>query len=424
MTPDTRVALRAWLVVALLWFVAFINFLDRTMLTTMHGSLVRAIPMTEAQFGLLSSVFLWVYGAILPFAGFLADRFSRRRVIIGSLFAWSVTTCLTAYATTYAQLLGMRLLLGISESCYVPAGLALIADYHRGPTRTLAMGVHQTGLVAGMMLGGLGGWLAERFTWSFAFSALGLPGLLYSVLLVFALRDAPRNEVGEDIGAEPVPPVHLGAALASLLSSGAFLLELAAVIVLGAGGWIIVGWLPTYVGEHFGLTQGVAGLSATGYLNGATAIGMIVGGVWTGRWCRTNLRSHLYVPAIGLCIAIPAMWVTANTSLFVTAMGGLIIFGITRTFFDVNLVPILCLVSDPRYRATGIGIISACSCITGGVMIYAVGALRDLHVDLSQVFSYLAVSLGLCVALILLIKIKPAPAISLPADGQSQSNAS
>ncbi len=407
--PPPPLSKRAWLTVAMLWPVAFINFVDRTMVTTMHGSLVSAIQLTEAQFGLLTSVFLWTYGLMIPLAGFFADRFNRRWVIIASLLGWSLTTCLTAYIHTFPQLLFMRVLLGITESCYVPAAMALIADYHRGPTRTFALGVHQTGMVAGMMLGGLGGWLSEHYSWRFAFTALGLPGLVYGVMLIFILRDAPAAAGSkEDKAAQP--PVQFGAALASLLSRRAFLLELAAVVVLGAGGWIVVGWLPTYIGERFNLSQGTAGFSATGYLNGAVAVGFILAGMWTSHWSRTNLRSHIYVPVIGLSVAIPAMLLTAGTDSLVIALAGLVVFGISRTCFDVNLVPILCLVSDPRYRATGIGVISAFSCFTGGIMIYLVGLLRDFNVNLGDIFSYMALSLLLCIGLLLMIRFKPSTA--------------
>ena len=136
MTPASQLLPRAWLTVALLWFVAFFNYLARIMITTMHGSILAAFPITEAQFGLLTSTFLWAYGILSPAAGFLSDRFSRSRVIIVSMLAWSVVTWLTSFARTFEQLLVMRALMGVCEACYIPAALALISDYHRGPTRS------------------------------------------------------------------------------------------------------------------------------------------------------------------------------------------------------------------------------------------------------------------------------------------------
>src|SRR6185369_9989106 len=137
----------------------------------------------------------WVYGLLSPFAGFLADRFSRSRVVLVSLFVWSLLTWLTGHAKSFEQLLVVRALMGISEAAYIPAALALIADYHRGNTRSLATGIHMTGIGVGAGLGGLGGWLAERHGWSYAFTIFGFIGVGYALVLVFALRDAPPERV-------------------------------------------------------------------------------------------------------------------------------------------------------------------------------------------------------------------------------------
>ncbi|RYE19997.1 MAG: MFS transporter, partial [Sphingobacteriaceae bacterium] len=160
---------KAWLTVGLLCVVGCLNYLDRTMIATMRESVVKAIPMTNAQFGLLTSVFLWVYGFLSPVAGFLADRFNRSRVIIGSLLVWSLITLSTSYVKTYEQLLITRALMGISEACYIPAALALIVDYHKGSTRSLATGIHIAGITLGSSLGFLGGWIAEKHSWTTAF---------------------------------------------------------------------------------------------------------------------------------------------------------------------------------------------------------------------------------------------------------------
>ncbi|MDP2338849.1 MAG: MFS transporter, partial [Bacteroidota bacterium] len=165
----TELPSRAWLIVFLLCIVGALNYIDRTMITTMRSSITEAIPMSDAKFGLLTAVFLWVYGILSPFAGFLADRFNRSRVIIMSLFVWSAVTWLTAYATTFEQLLATRALMGISEACYIPAALALISDYHKGTTRSLAIGIHMAGIMVGQSLGFIGGWIAEEHDWSAAF---------------------------------------------------------------------------------------------------------------------------------------------------------------------------------------------------------------------------------------------------------------
>ena len=395
---SNTLASRAWLIVGVLWFAAFLNYLDRNMILTMRGSVKEAIPMTEAQFGLLTSVFLWVYAGLSPFAGYLADRFSRSRVIVLSLFIWSAVTWATGYATTFHQLLAARALMGISEACYIPAALALITDYHRGATRSLATGIHITGITVGSGMGGIGGWLAERHGWSYAFILFGFIGVAHSLVLLFTLRDAPRE------GTETAATTNFLEAITSLFKRGSFLLLLGIWGLLGLAGWALAGWLPTYFGERFELSQGTAGFSATGYLAAAMFVGALVGGAWADRWSRTNPRARILVPIIGLCVAAPAVFLAAHTLSFPVAITGIMIYGVARYFTDVNMMPVLCLVADPRYRATGFGVLNLAACLVGGLAIYAGGMLRDAEVDVSYMFQFAAAGLILCAVLFAFVK--------------------
>lgn len=401
MSTDASLLPRAWLVVALLWVAAFLNYLDRNMITTMRGSLVEAIPMTDAQFGLLTSVFLWVYALFSPIAGYMADRFSRSRIVTVSLFIWSVMTWLTGHAKSFDQLLIARALMGVSEACYIPAAFALIVDYHRGPTRSRATSIHLTGFTIGSGLGGLGGWLAERQGWSSAFVIFGIVGIVHSVVLLLILRDTPR----EGVEISPTTPrVDFFDAIVSLFRSGSFILILVVWGLLGLAGWGLIGWLPTYLSERFHLNQGTAGFSATGYLAAAMFFGALIGGTWADRWSRTNPRARILVPVIGLCIGAPATWLAAETGVFPIAIACVMIYGLTRPFTDGNLMPILCMVLDPRYRATGMGVLNLFACTIGGLTIYAGGVLRDAHVNVSLIFQCAGAGLLLCAVLMFLVK--------------------
>jgi MFS family permease len=404
--PDNLPA-RAWLTVALLWVVGLLNYLDRVMIATMRGSIKEAIPMTEAQFGLLTTVFLLVYAVLSPFAGFLADRFDRSRVIVGSLFFWSLVTWLTAHAKTYDQLLLTRALMGISEACYLPAAAALITDYHRGPTRSLANGIHLSGVMVGSAMGGVGGWLAERHGWAYAFNLFGLVGIGYSFVILFLLRRAPADKLAVTADLPAVPRVRFGEALASLFRRPAFILALTFWGLLGIGGWAVMGWMPTYLNEQFKLSQGIAGLSATGYVNIAALLGMIIGGAWADRWSQSNPRARILVPVIGLCIAAPGILLASTTLILPVALTALVCYGLARSFADSNMMPILCLISDPRYRATGYGVLNFFACVVGAITIYAGGVLRDAHVDISRVFQLASVSITICAVLLFFIKPQP-----------------
>lgn len=404
---ESRLPARAWLVVALLCVVGALNYFDRIMITTMRTSIVEAIPMTDTQFGLLTAAFLWTYGLLSPLAGFLADRFSRSRVIIGSLLVWSAVTVLTAYSTTFPELLTTRILMGVSEACYIPAALALIVDYHQGTTRSLATGIHVGGMMLGQSLGFVGGWLAERYVWNSPFLIFGLVGIAYAAVLIFFLKDVPPQYREVKKTASSGQSVNFTAALGDLFSRGSFLLALAFWGFLGMVGWLIVGWLPTFYQEHFRLTQGVAGLYATGYLHTAQFVGVLIGGFLADRWSRSNPRARLLLPAIGLLLAAPGIFLASTTTTLSIAIAGFVFYALTRTFSDANMMPILCLITNPQYRATGYGFLNLFSCIVGGLGIYAGGMLRDSHIDVSVLFRVAAGLMLLCAGILLSIRIKP-----------------
>jgi len=400
---EPPVSHRAWLVVGLLWVVGCLNYLDRVMLITMRGSIKEAIPMTDAQFGLLTTSFLLMYGVLSPFGGFLADRFSRSRIIIGSLLAWSATTWLTAHATTLNELLLTRVLMGVSEACYFPAAGALIADYHRNKTRSLANGIHLSGVMVGSGLGGMGGWLADGHGWKFAFELFGLGGIVYAALLAVLLRDRPAEPAASapEAAATRVDPLE---ALRSLFGQGNFILALAFWGLLGLASWAFIGWMPTYLSEHFHLAQGKAGLLTTGYIYSGSLCGMLASGAWADRWSRREARGRVWVGVIGLAIAVPAVLLVAHTSVLPFAVAGLTIYGFSRAFPDANMMPILCQITDPRYRATALGLLNAFATIVGGTTIYVGGALRDAHIDITTVFQCGAAGMLVCAGLLWFIK--------------------
>ena len=234
-----------WTLVALLWVVALLNYLDRQVLFAVFPLLTADLHVSSVQLGFLSTSFLWVYALLSPFGGYVADRFGRRRVILASLIVWSAVTWLTGEARSYGELVIARGLMGISEACYLPAALAMIADYHGVATRSRAVGLHQSGLYAGIVLGGFGGgWMGDRFGWRTAFLVLGVVGLAYGGILFFGLKESPQQSEKAS-GSDEQPP--FASAVRELLASGRFLTLLAGKQP-GLGGLLVrlymVGSLP------------------------------------------------------------------------------------------------------------------------------------------------------------------------------------
>ena len=270
----------AWALVLMLWPVALLNYLDRMMLATIRSAVRADIPTiaNDADFGLLMSLFLRVYAFLSPVGGYLADRFSRRWAVIVSLFV---------HARTFEQMAWARALMGISEACYIPAALALIASFHHGPTRSRAVGIHMSGLYVGQALGGLGGYIADASSWRNAFYWFGGVGLLYAGVLLLFLRDAP-NSSAEKYSASS--SISVRDALTGVLGVSSFLILAVYFTLPAMPGWAIKSWLPTHLAAAFGLRQGPAGMSATGYVTIASFIGVLIGGTLADKWVRRSIR--------------------------------------------------------------------------------------------------------------------------------------
>jgi MFS family permease len=295
--------------------------------------------------------------------------------------------------------------MGISEASYIPAALALIADYHRSSTRSLATGIHMTGIMVGSSLGFLGGLLAENHSWNFLFISFGVAGIVYSIVVAVVLKDPPKNVVN-NITRKAERKINFFVGIRDLFRKRSFLLLLGYWGLLGVVGWLVMGWLPTYYKENFNLSQGIAGLYATGYLYPAAIGGLLFGGFIADRWSRKNRLSRIHVPAIGLLIAAPCIFLASWTTILPLAIFAFMIYSFTRAFGDSNMMPMLCMVVDPKYRATGYGVLNFFSTIIGGIAIYAGGVLRDSNIDLSNMYQFAALIMIICAILLFMVRPK------------------
>lgn len=410
---------QAWIVVALLWPVALLNYLDRQVLSTLQEAIGADIPALQdpINFGRLMGIFLWIYGVMSPISGLIADRFNRKILIVCSLGVWSAVTLLLGHAGSFQQLYWLRALMGISEALYIPAGLALIADYHSGNTRSLAIGIHMTGLYCGQALGGFGALAADLLSWRLTFQSLGIAGVVYSVVLAIFLREhkAASPKAAESMGAALQ---GMGRSLGKLFSLGAFFVILFYFAAPSAPGWVVKNWLPTLfkqinpdtvravlpLVENFTdaeIASKVAKPLSTIVIAISGFFGVISGGILADRWARHHVRGRIYTGVIGLSLTVPALLILGYGHSPVAALGAAVLYGLGFGLFDANNMPVLCQFVPPRLRAAGYGFMNLIGVSAGAFSTDLMGKL-DKKGKLAEGLGWLALPVGIAVLLVLL----------------------
>lgn len=390
-----------WVVVALLGGVALLNYMDRQMLSTMKDSMqVDIIDLQSAtNFGRLMAIFLWVYGLMSPISGIIADNLSRKKLIVGSLLVWSSVTYLMGLATTYDQVFWLRALMGVSEALYLPAGLSLIADYHTGGSRSLAVGIHMTGLYLGQAIGGFGATLAAAYSWNTTFYWFGIIGIVYAFVLAVFLKDKKRvapEEAKESTPKKPQANVLLS--LKSLFTNPAFWVILLYFAIPSLPGWATKNWLPTLFAENLGLPMSQAGPIATITIAFSSFVGVVFGGILSDRWVRKNIKGRIYTGAIGLSLTIPSLLLLGFGSSIVEVVTAGVLFGIGFGMFDANNMPILCQFVSVRQRATAYGVMNMVGVFAGAMITSVLGSWSD-DGNLGMGFALLAAVVAVAVVI-------------------------
>lgn len=391
-----------WIVVALLSIVALLNYMDRQMLSTMQEAMkMDIVELRKAEtFGFLMAIFMYIYGFMSPIAGVIADRANRKWLIVGSLLVWSAVTYGMGLATNYHQLLWLRALMGVSEALYIPAGLALIADYHTGKTRSLAIAIHMTGLYLGQALGGFGATIADKFTWHTAFHWFGIVGIVYAFVLALLLKEK-RTQKSTDINTNSTVKLPLLKGLSMIFSMTAFWVILFYFAAPSLPGWATKNWLPTLFADTLQIPMSEAGPLSTIITAASAFIGAVaIGGPLSDRWVQKNLRGRVFTSAIGLSLTIPSLILLGYGSSFFTVISAAVIFGIGYGMFDANNMPILCQFVPSNLRATAYGFMNMVGVFAGAAVTQILGKFKD-----EGNFGFGFAVLGAIVALALILQL-------------------
>ena len=409
--PVTKPGKWAWIAVAVLWVVVMLNYFDRQLLAVLNKSMTEGpgcIEMTQAQFGIVTSAFLIVYAALSPVGGYLADRFSRSFIIMCSLVVWSIVTWMTGKSESYEELIFWRAMMGVSEAFYIPAALALITDYHRGSTRSLATGLHMSGIYAGQVMAGYGAMMAGdpcQMGWRLTFEIFGFIGVAYGLIVLFFLRDPKAEEAAvtetatETAAAPAAPSFTLGQMLKSIFTGRGMYLLLLMISFAGFANWFLLGWYPRLLQDMFPISEAEAGPAATQWINIAKYISVLACAVIADRWYLRNKNARAYVPGIAFCIAGPCVLLAMifGVEIGLAAVLALVAMqGVAQGSMDATLMPVLRNTIDERFAATGYGLLNLTSVGAGALVSWLGGMLKDAGTPLSAVLSLAGVLMVLC----------------------------
>jgi MFS family permease len=353
-----------WTVVGMLWLVCMFNYADRQAIYSVYERLKAEMDLSDVQLGVVGWAFTWVYAAALPLAGIVADRANRKALILGGLLFWSAITLATGWATTYWQLVLFRALEGLGEAFYYPASMSLLSDYHGRETRSRAMGLHQSSVYVGTVLGGtVAGFCADYFGWRLGFYLFGGLGIGLAVILLSCLREPVRGAADELV---PEQSGDIVSGIAEVIKIPMVLVLTAVFIGANFVAVVFLTWMPTYLKRTFDMSLTLSGLNATFWLQGASIVGVLCGGWLADRWAHRRRGGRALVQVLGLLAGTPLVFLTGWTrevGFLVLAMTG---FGFCKGLYDANIWASLFDVVPSRRRATAQGLMNSLGWLGGG----------------------------------------------------------
>jgi MFS family permease len=373
-----------WWVVAMLWFVCFLNYVDRQAIFSIFPLLKSELGLSDVQLGVVGASFMWMYALFGPIAGWLGDRFSRKGLILGGLIFWSLVTVATALCRDYWHLVLVRALGGLGEAFYFPASMSLISDYHGKETRSRAMSLHQSSVYAGTIAGGAAaGYIAEYYGWRFGFVLFGGLGILLGIVLLGLLREPVRGQ-SEEAGESAHASAAAGGSdvkrgLKEIFSNRMVLILISVFIGANFVAMVFLTWMPSFLYRKFHMSLAMAGLNSTAYLQIASVLGVISGGLLADKLATNHRGGRMIAQTLGLTCGVPFLFLTGWTlsvPVLVLSMAG---FGYFKGLYDANIFASLYDVVTVKRRAAAAGILNSLGWLGGGIAPVAIAAASERY---------------------------------------------
>lgn len=390
-----------WLLIGMLWFVCFFNYADRQAIFSVFPLLKDQMHLSNVQLGIIGGAFTWMYAVFGPFAGSLCDRLPRKTLILGALIFWSLITAATSICRDYSQLIAVRVFSGLGEAFYFPAAMSIISDYHGANTRSRAMSWHQSGVYAGTIAGGsLSGFFGQYYSWQSSFVFFGAAGILLATILWGLLKEpargmsevayAEKNAQTESTAPETQRQGGLLYGLIEVLQNPMALLLIAVFIGANFVAVVFLTWMPTFLYNKFHMSLSMAGLNATVYIQIASVLGVISGGILADAFVKKMAGGRMLAQSIGLLIGVPFVFLTGWTTSVAVLIAAMIGFGYFKGFYDANIFASLYDVVPVQLRGAAAGTLNSIGWLGAGFAPVAI-AVSAAHYGMSASISATAV---------------------------------
>jgi len=354
-----------WQLVGMLWVVGFLNYADRQAIFSVFPLLQSRLHLSLTELGLLGSSFAWAYGLAAPFAGYIVDRIRRTIAILGGLQLWSWICAATALSNGLFTLTVLRSAMGLGESLYFPASLSMMSDYHGPETRSRALGLHQTSVYAGTVMGGFFGILLHRF-------------------LIEPVRGA--NDCVAKAGVLN-PEVHSDSSTPGIFEFARLAIHRPAVWLLMAAfacanfvAVVLLVWMPSYLYKTFHMDLAMSGLTATVLAQTGSIAGTVAGGWFADYFVHRNHGGRVLVQAAGVLCGAPFVFFCCRTHLMSVLILCLTAWGFFKGLYDANIFASLFDVIPVEARGAATGWMNTVGWLGGGGFApLLVGFFADRH---------------------------------------------
>jgi MFS family permease len=343
-----------WVLVGLLWAVAFLISAGRSTLIAVMPQLRDEFTLSATQLALISSASFWIYAVCAFLFGRLGDRTHRSRLIVGGLAFWGLATGLAPLSTGFVVFIALRGLVAMGEATYFPSGAALISDWHRTGMRRWALSAHQTGVFAGAGIGALcAGLIADRFGWRMPFVIVGSLGIALCTVLVRWLRDPPTARPrANSIGAATPGPFRT-----ILRRPAALYVCVVFALASGASAGLIV-WGPTFLHDELGLDLAGSALYGAATINLAGFLFVPIGAFLAERLAMRTPLALFYTLALGLALA-GLLLLPLPFAHSATAVGWVLLASSAgKALFDGCIYAAMHEVVPAEARATAVGLMT------------------------------------------------------------------